>query len=192
MIEVTAAPVIPDDFKDLALDHCKIESGDEESAFADLVDMYLAAATGRIEAASGRALFKRTMKFTADAFEAGIELPAYPVISVTSVAYIDAAGDTQTLSDTSYKLLNRIDRPLLVPAYGLSWPETRDFPGAVTVAFDAGYGPDSDDIPAALRMAVLQTTADFMRFGGNVATTSLMPLPDDAKRACKSFRRDWF
>lgn len=192
MIETTAAPVIPDDFVSLALDHCKVDAGEEESAYEDLVDMYLAAATGRIEAASGRALFKRTMKFTADAFGAGLELPVFPVISITSVAYLDTAGDTQTLPSLSYKLLNRIDRPLLVPAPGYSWPETWDFPGSITVVFDAGYGPDSDDVPAALRMAVLQTTADFMRFGGNVATTSLMPLPDDAKRACKSFRRDWF
>lgn len=37
----------------------------------------------------------------------------------------------------------------------------------------------------------MQTVADWFRFGGNVAATSIMELPESAYRACLSYRREW-
>ncbi len=48
MIEVTAAPAIPEDFLALILDHVKVETGDEEDAFGDLVEAYAEAAIARV------------------------------------------------------------------------------------------------------------------------------------------------
>ncbi|MHA6644567.1 head-tail connector protein [Mesorhizobium sp. A623] len=191
MIEITTPPVVPEAFTDLVLDHCKVEAGDEETAYGDLIAAYIEAAIGKVESASGRLLFKRTMTFTADAFGTALAIPASPVLSVASVAYIDPAGASQTLDSGAYVLVDRLEDPALFAAYGTTWPEVRAFPGVVTVIFDAGYGDAADSVPAELRMAVMQTVADWMRFGGNVATTSLSPLPADARRACMNFRRTW-
>lgn len=192
MIETTVAPEVDASFLNLVLDHVKVEAGDEESAYGDLVAAYVEAALGKVESASGRFLFKRTMRLTVDALGSSIALPASPVIAAgVTVKYLDTAGDEQTLAADQYALVDRLERPRIIPAHGVTWPETWDFPGAVSVTFDAGYGEEMADIPAQLRQAVMQTVADWFRFGGNVATTSLMPLPADARRACMNFRRDW-
>lgn len=191
MIETTVAPVIDTDLLALVLDHVKVETGDEETAYGDLVEAYLEAAIGRIESASGRYLFKRTMELTTDAFGTALIIPASPVISVASIAYIDLAGVEQTLAPSGYSLINRLETPAIFPEHGSEFPKARDYPGSITVTFDAGYGENVADIPPQLRMAVMQTVADWFRFGGNVATTSVMELPASARHACMNFRREW-
>lgn len=191
MIETTAPATVDPVFLALVLDHCKVDAGDEESAYADLVEAYLDAAIARVEAMSGRMLFTRSLRYTTDAFGTALVLPASPVSTVSSVAYVDTDGATQTLSSGAYALIDKTETPTLYPVFGTEWPKVRPFPGSVTVEFDAGYGAEMDDIPAPLRQAVMQTVADWMRFGGNVATTSIAELPESAYRACLSFRREW-
>lgn len=199
MMEITAAPVIDDDFLRLVLDHCKIDAGDPEDLYADpgdadlvpLIEHYVEAAVGRVEACSGRRLFKQSLRLTVDGFGRAIELPASPVIAVTKVEYLDAQGGLQTLPSGDYALIDRLGTPKLIPAHGHSWPATAAFPGAVLVDFDAGYGEGMETIPAPLRQAVMMTVADFFRFGGNTATVALHGIPDDAYRACQPFRREW-
>ena len=73
-----------------------------------------------------------------------IWLPKAPLVSVTSVTYVDPAGATQTWSSALYT----VDAPAgpkaragcLVPNYGQAFPSTRDVVNAVTVRFVAGYG----------------------------------------------------
>src|SRR5690606_6656283 len=131
-------------------------------------------------ATSGRMLFKRTLKFTTDAFGTALVLPASPVSAVSAVTYVDADGVTRTLDSAAYAVIDKRDTPALFPVYGTSWPAVRDFPGSVVVTFDAGYGEAAEDIPAPLRMAVMQTVADWFRFAGNVATAALHEIPDSA------------
>ena len=191
MIEVVTPPTVDADFLALVLDHVKVEAGDEEAAYGDLVTAYLDAALARVEAMSGRMLFTRSLRFTADAFGTALVLPASPVSSISSVQYVDTAGATQTLAGSAYALVDKAETPMLYPVFGTDWPKVRPFPGSVTVDFDAGYGAAMDDIPAPLRQATMQTVADWMRFGGNVATASVMELPESAYRACLSYRREW-
>lgn len=191
MLEIVAAPEVDEDFLSLVLAHVKVEEGEEETAYGDLVAAYLDAALARVEAMSGRLLFKRTLRYTADTFGAALELPVSPVISIDSASYVDRDGVTQTLAGSAYALVNRMDQPALYPVPGTAWPATQAFPGAVIVEFDAGYGEDMEDIPAPLRQAVMMTVADWFRFGGNVAATSIMELPESAYRACLSYRREW-
>lgn len=187
MIEILEPGTYDAKLWSFVLDHLRID----ESEFHPLVAQYLEAAIGRIEAVSGRVLYKRTCRLTADAFGTAIVIPASPVLAVTAVQYIDASGVTQTVDPTEYVLINRLETPTLFPSYGKSWPTVRNFPGSVSVTFDAGYGANMDDIPAPLRQAVVQTVADWFRFAGNVATASIAELPDSAYQACRPFRREW-
>ena len=83
-----------------------------------------------------------------------IDLPRPPVASVTSVAYIDDNGDSQTVSASDYTLDNSGTlRASIYPAYGVTWPSTRAQRGAVTVVYVAGAAT-TGAIPATFKQAV--------------------------------------
>ena len=82
-------------------------------------------------------------------------MPRPPLQSVTSITYVDDAGDTQTLSSSLYQVDTKSQPGRIIPAYGESWPTVRSNTlNAVTVNFVAGYGDDPEDVPAGLRHAV--------------------------------------
>lgn len=69
-----------------------------------------------------------------------IYLPLPPLVSVDSIKYIDQDGTQQTLANTEY-LVDLVSEPARVmPAYGKTWPGTRNQIAAVEVTFTCGYG----------------------------------------------------
>lgn len=66
-----------------------------------------------------------------------------PLQSVTSITYVDTAGATQTLAADQYTVDTKSQPARITPAYGVSWPATREQANAVTVRFVAGYGAAS-------------------------------------------------
>lgn len=97
-------------------------------------------ATERAEHQTGRALLEQEWELIIDAFPAGeIELANPPVMSITSVKYMDVAGAEQTLISTQYTLDADLLPGYLFPAYGTSWPATMDVANAVRVRFKCGY-----------------------------------------------------
>lgn len=100
----------------------------------------------------GRCLAPQTWRLCLDGFPAAaIDLPLPPLRSVTSIAYVDAAGETQALADSAYDVL---DGPLarICPAYGTSWPATRRQARAVTITFEAGWA--AGELPPAIGHAL--------------------------------------
>lgn len=94
----------------------------------------------------GHAFVQRGLETRFDCFPAAgrpLVLPVSPVISISSITYIDAAGAEQTWSTANYQTdtVSRLAR--VKPAYNKTWPITRrgDL-GAVRVAYEAGYAPD--------------------------------------------------
>jgi uncharacterized phiE125 gp8 family phage protein len=71
--------------------------------------------------------------------ESTIWLPKPPLQSVSSIQYVDAAGDTQTLAAANYRVDADDEPARITPAYGLSWPTARQVTKAVTVIFIAGH-----------------------------------------------------
>lgn len=87
----------------------------------------------------GRALASQVWRLYLPAFPAGaIRLPLPPLISVGSIAYVDTAGASQTLSTDAYVVLAgekaQIDR-----AYDTTWPTARAMSRAVAVTFTCGW-----------------------------------------------------
>jgi uncharacterized phiE125 gp8 family phage protein len=108
---------------------------------------WIAAAREYAETFTHRGFITQTWDLTLYGFpcsEDVIWLPKAPLVSVTSVSYVDTAGVTQTWSSTLYT----VDAPVgpkarvgcIVPNYGQIFPSTRDVVNAVTVRFVAGYG----------------------------------------------------
>lgn len=86
-----------------------------------------------------------------------ITLPLPPLVSSTglSVTYFDTDNASQTLSSTTYDVVVPMEaQGYFLPKQGESWPSTRLRPDAVTVRFEAGFGP-ATAVPAVLREAVL-------------------------------------
>ena len=104
-----------------------------------LVDSLIQMVREQIEE-RGIAVVTQTWDLRLDGFPSVIRIPKTPIESVSSISYIDANGDTQTLAESKYTVDVQSTPARIVPAYGTSWPSTRSEPNAVTVRFVAGYG----------------------------------------------------
>lgn len=148
----TVAPAVKALGLEDAKTHLRVDGEDSDARIQSLIDAVIAEVEG--PRGVGLAMIAQTWRLSLDGFPEVIELPLGPVISVTSVTYVDAAGTTQTLSPGLYQV-STASRPATVrPAYGLSWPTARLDVGAVEVTFQAGYGATSDALPPDLRSAL--------------------------------------
>lgn len=82
-----------------------------------------------------------------------ISLP--PLQTVSAITYFDADGVEQTLAVADYAVNSAAVPARIAPAYGLSWPSTREQMQAVKIRFVAGYGAAA---------AVPQCIKDWMLF----------------------------
>jgi hypothetical protein len=82
-----------------------------------------------------------------------IQIPNPPLVSVTSLNYLDSSGASQLLAPSAYVvttgLYGKIDH-----AYGTIWPIHRTQPGAVTIRYVAGYGIAAS-VPPTIKAAIL-------------------------------------
>jgi len=74
-----------------------------------------------------------------------------PLITVDSISYIDIDGVTQTLSSALYKVDSITEPCRVVPAYGNTWPGTRNEINAVTVNYTCGYGAAAASVPEPIK-----------------------------------------
>lgn len=144
--------------------HLRLDTEGSPPAHPDdaLVTALITAAREAAEAYMGAAIVRQTYTLALDAFpSAAIELGAWPVNAITSIAYKDQNNTTQTVSSADY-LLDNYSRPARVALQpGKSWPATAAVANAVIVTFNAGYttgdSPDPYPMPKAVQQAMLLT-----------------------------------
>jgi len=149
----TVEPVTVDDVKNhLHLDH------DDEDVYIGLL---IRAARGYAETRLRRQLVTATWKLHLDCFPCGcIDVPVPPLVSVTTLTYIDAGGATVTLAENTHFVKDVYREPGRVyPAYNQTWPSTRYFPNSVALTFVAGYG-DPADVPSEIKYGILLLVAE--------------------------------
>lgn len=118
-----------------AKEHLRVTSTDEDALIASLIKV----AAGRVETFCRRALVKQTRKLVLDCFPRVIEPQRSPLRSVSSIQYLDTAGQLQTLDASRYRVDTYSCPGRIVPAYGDSWPSTLPEPNAVIVTYVAGH-----------------------------------------------------
>lgn len=121
------------------------------------ISAWIAAATSMIDGPNGIgvALISQTWRQSLDTFPAkGIEIRLGPVSAISSITYADTANVTQTLAPTSYAFDLDTYPVTIKPAYGKTWPDIYDKPGAIKVNFVAGYGLSAATVPASLKAAI--------------------------------------
>lgn len=117
------------------------------------IDTLIATARLACERETNRAFITQTWVLRLDSFPDVIRLRKCPVISVSSIAYVDSNGDSQTLSSSLYQVDTSTEPARIIPAYGQTWPTTRSQINAVTVTFTCGYGGASS-VPVAIKHAI--------------------------------------
>jgi uncharacterized phiE125 gp8 family phage protein len=132
-----------------------------------LIDQLILGATDFVEKWTQRSLLGQTWVYTERRWPRRIvELPRPPLVSVTSVGYVDTAGDDQTLvADTDYVVTIDREPGIIEPAYGKTWPSLRgETAQAITVTYVAGFhADDPDEVPNAIRIAVKMLAAQWYR-----------------------------
>lgn len=141
-------------------DHLRVDGTDEDALIEGLIDAVMTHIDGR-DGWLGRALLTQTWEWRFDSFRAemkrdgSLSVPLPKLQSVTSIAYIDTAGATQSWSSSLYTVDANRKPGRIVPVFGESYPTTRDVIDAVTVTFVAGFGDNPEDVPAAIRSGML-------------------------------------
>lgn len=115
--------------------HLRVSGSDDDA----LISALIVAARQGAEHITGRALMPQTWELALDEFGEVIELPRPPFSAMSSVKYIDADGALQTMAEAAYLLDTHSEPARLMPAYGESWPSTRDQANAVLIRYQAGY-----------------------------------------------------
>lgn len=133
--------------------HLRVDHSTDDTYIGSLIT----AARQAAENFTRRVFIAQTWDLTLDAFPCSSDHPIYvplPTLqSVTYVRYVDTDGVTQTWSSSNYTVDIKNEPGRIIPAYGQTWPTTRDQINAVTVRFIAGYG--TGQIPKALKQAML-------------------------------------
>jgi hypothetical protein len=77
-----------------------------------------------------------------------------PLQSVASIKYIDVDGVQQTLATDQYIVDTTSEPARITPAYGVTWPQTRNQINTVEVTFTCGYGAAAA-VPAGIKQWML-------------------------------------
>lgn len=134
----------------------KIEASDEDATLTT----FLKAARGVVEDRTGLKLATQTVKLRAWGFEGqAFVLPLAPIQSVSSITYVDGAGDTQTLLTSVYTTALFGLSPMVALKYGQTWPSHRCGLGNVVITCVAGWAADA--APEPIRRAIMTAFGDF-------------------------------
>lgn len=158
----------------LSMAKLQVRLTEAEAAFDEVLNILIATAREWAEDTTSRCfiertydmLFKRGFPYTsmhAEMASDEIRIPRAPLkatAGITHIKYLDTDGVQQTLAASAYNVIARGGRAVIVPAYGTSWPSTRDWTNAsgqvpVEVRFIAGYGDAPSKVPAKFRHAML-------------------------------------
>jgi uncharacterized phiE125 gp8 family phage protein len=120
--------------------HLRVDGGEDDLLIGSLIT----AARQAAETITHRQFITARWKLVMDAFpEHAALIHKSPLISVVTIEYLDMAGLVQTMSPSHYTVDAACEPARVTPIFGQTWPPTLPQIGAVSVTFDAGYGPAS-------------------------------------------------
>ncbi|QNN24339.1 hypothetical protein HED60_19365 [Planctomycetales bacterium ZRK34] len=114
-----------------------------------------------VENYTRRSLINTVYDYTLESLSDEITLPRSPVVSVTSITYVDTNGNTQTLSSSLYTVDTAAKPGKIYKAYNATYPSIRSQHDAVTVRFTAGYGTTTSAIPEPLKLCIKMLAAQW-------------------------------
>ncbi len=169
-----------------------------------LIDSLIIRAREHCEAITHKQFITATYTFVMDAFPSSwrsdvyratyrhegtdILLPRPPLVSVSSIAYLDENGISQTVAASDY-VVSTYDEPgRIALANGSLWPSTLDQINAVTIVYVAGYGAASA-VPQSIKDAMLMLVAH--GYEHREATENFTMLPKEIDFSVNSLLRPY-
>ena len=144
----------------------------------------IGAARAHTEMFTRRAWIDRTVDWNLPAFPAFPillnEWPLAPLSSITSIKYVDNAGETQTWAASNYIVQTGLSPGVIELAFNVTVPTTRNQPNAVTIRKVMGYG-GVDDVPPDARHAMLMLIAHWYENREEVTDLRLVTVPTAAE-----------
>ena len=140
--------------------HARIDITDDDTLIGDYI---LPTARRYIEDMLTRQLINATFVLKMPRFPFGssnVWLPNPPLVSVTSVTYLDTNGDSQTLATSEDTVDASMDPGRIHLQYSKYWPSTQLIQDAVTITFVAGYGATAASVPVSIRHAIYLIAGD--------------------------------
>ena len=135
----------------------------DSSAYDTTLDMFATAARTLAEDYTRRSFTSQTwyMMLDENAVIDSIALARPPLQSVSSVkVYNDAGTLSAAISNTYYTVDTYNDPGWILLNSGYAWPYMREYNGML-IEFVTGYGLNASDVPAAIRMAITETAANW-------------------------------
>lgn len=133
---------------------CRVDHDDED----DLIRGLIASARAECEKICGSRLGRQTISIKCDGFGDFERLPEAPIGPVSQIAYIDAAGDAQTLDGSIYELRQDGLEASIVLKPSQRWPAIQ--PGSrVTLTAVSGYECPPENMLLAMRLMIESTYA---------------------------------
>jgi uncharacterized phiE125 gp8 family phage protein len=159
MFELITAPT--GDVVELSDVKRDLRLGAQETEFDNDIESQIAAAAAEIESDCRRQLLTAEWRLYLDQFPVSrcgerqdILIEKCPVSTIDEIRYLDATGTQQTLATSQYRVDTISEPARISPAYGLTWPVTRDVRNAVEIDFTAGYGAAASHVPDIAKQAI--------------------------------------
>lgn len=136
---------------DEAKDHLRVTTTTEDQ----YINALCLAATNFAEKFQRRTFVTRERTMVLDLFPTVIRPPNPPLVSVTSIVYVDVNGTSQTLASSNYRVDTDTEPGRITLAYEQSWPTIRSVTSAITITYQAGYGKAAavpDDVKHAIKL----------------------------------------
>lgn len=192
-LELSTAPTLEPLTLDEVRDHCGITTTNDDAYLDALIVTVRQAMEHRLR----RALLTQTRKLRIDddwPASGRVYLPRPPLQSVTSVAYLDTAGASQTLAASVYQVVGARTTPdadaslaYLRPAYAQSWPSVRAVPETVTITYVCGWVARGY-IPQPIRQAMLVAIAELYEQRETTITGTIVEEVPTIQRLIASYR----
>jgi len=157
-----------------------------------LLGYLVTAARQAVENYTGVAMVNRTLRALYDGTPDGeaLELPAWPVVSVSEVAYMASGTTSWTVLDSAtYRVDADGGRLILAPGY--AWPTGVEDVASFKVTFVAGHGASAASVPQALAEATKVTAGALFEQRGTLDNPQAVApkLPGTARLLCQPFVR---
>lgn len=175
--QITTEPAV----EPLSLTDAKLNLRVDCTADDDLITALIVAARRSCEQYENRAYITQTITAKTFYLPWEIILPLPLLQSVTSVTYVDAAGDEQTLSSDLYDVDTYREPGRITRAYNQSYPSVRGDVNGVTIVYKAGYGDASTDVPQETIQAIQLMVAHLYENRVAVTDVNMNILPMGVK-----------
>lgn len=173
-----------------AKQHLRVDSNDDDAYIAGLIR----AAREWVEEYLDRTLVLTQWAVRFDRFPTDstqdIELPRPPIATAgtataVSLTYTLENGTTAAYSSALFRVDRHSTPGAVKTLYGQTWPPHLWDDNSLTVTYWAGYGANANDVPAAIRHAMLMLVAHWYD-GARQAAVSTGAVPQDVPYGVKS------